>query len=149
VKTAVDDMTWRIEKHGHEVEGSRMKKVAKMKRLSYLIDVFVNDSFVGEAEKELGFEYVYRDFEFEEIEGRTYDNPLGENNEKLYQLKDNETQDQKERNGKLLKRAHEIQKKYWEELCAIIKGPDYDAMRASNEEWDELYDGSDLRAWWD
>jgi len=149
VKTAVDDMTWRIEKHGHEVEGSRMKKVAKMKRLSYLIEVFVNDSFVEEAEKELGFEYVYRDFEFEEIEGRTYDNPLGEKNEKLYQLKDNETQDQKERNGKLLKRAHKIQKEYWEELCAIIKGPDYDAMRASNEEWDKLYDGSDLRAWWD
>jgi hypothetical protein len=149
VKTAVDDMTWRIEKHGHEIEESRMKKVAKMKRLSYLIEVFVNDSFVEEAEKELGFEYVYRDFEFEEIEGRTYDNPLGQKNEKLYQLKDNETQDQKERNGELLKRAHVIQKEYWEELCAIIKGPDYDAMRASNEEWNKLYDGSDLRAWWD
>jgi hypothetical protein len=109
----------------------------------------VNDSFIEEAEKELGFEYVYRDFEFEEIEGRTYDNPLGEKNEKLYQLKDNETPDQKERNERLLKRSHEIQKEYWEELCAIIKGPDYDAMRASGEDWDVKYDGSDLRAWWD
>jgi hypothetical protein len=149
VKTAVDDMAWRIEKNGHEVEESRMKKVAKMRRLSYLIDVCVNDSFIEEAEKELGFEYVYRDFEFEEIEGRTYDNPLGEKNEKLYQLKDNETPDQKERNEGLLKRSHEIQKEYWEELCAIIKGPDYDAMRASGEDWDVKYDGSDLRAWWD
>jgi hypothetical protein len=149
VKTAVDDMVWRIEKNGHEIEESRMKKVAKMRRLSYLIDVCVNDSFIEEAEKELGFEYVYRDFEFEEIEGRTYDNPLGEKNEKLYQLKDNETPDQKEGNGKLLKRSHEIQKEYWEELCAIIKGPDYDAMRASGEDWDVKYDGSDLRAWWD
>ena len=149
VKTAVDDMSWRIEKHGHEVEESRLKKVAKMKRLSYLIDVCVKDDFIEEAEKEMGFEYIYRDFEFEEIPDRTYDNPLGEKNEKLYLLKENQTPEEKESNSKLLKRAHEIEKEYWEELCAIIKGPDYDALRDSDEDWDVKYDGSDLRAWWD
>jgi len=149
VKTAVDDMAWRIEKHGHEVEESRMKKVAKMRRLSYLIDVCVNDAFIEEAEKEFGFEYVYTKFDFEEITDRTFDNPFGEYGEKLYQLKDTETPEEKENNSKLLKRSHEIQKEYWEELCTIIKGPDYDAMRASDEDWDKLYDGSDLRAWWD
>ena len=139
VKTAVDDMAWRIEKHGHEVEESRMKKVVKMRRLSYLIDVCVKDEFIDEAEKELGFKYVYYPFEFEEVLG----------NDKLYELKQNETPEDKENNSKLLNRSHEIQKEYWEELCAIIKGPDYDAMRASDEDWDKLYDGSDLRAWWD
>ena len=139
VKTAVDDMAWRIEKHGHEVEESRMKKVVKMRRLSYLIDVCVKDEFIDEAEKELGFKYVYYPFEFEEVLG----------NDKLYELKQNETPEDKENNSKLLNRSHEIQKEYWEELCAIIKGPDYDAMRASEEDWDKLYDGSDLRAWWD
>jgi len=139
VKTAVDDMAWRIEKYGHEVEESRMKKVAKMRRLSYLIDVCVKDEFIDEAEKELGFKYVYYPFEFEEVLG----------NDKLYELKQNETPEDKENNSKLLNRSHEIQKEYWEELCEIIKGPDYDAMRASNEDWDKLYDGSDLRAWWD
>ena len=139
VKTAVDDMAWRIEKHGHEVEESRMKKVAKMRRLSYLIDVCVKDEFIDEAEKELGFKYVYYPFEFEEVLG----------NDKLYELKQNETPEDKENNSKLLNRSHEIQKEYWEEICAIIKGPDYDAMRASEEDWDKLYDGSDLRAWWD
>ena len=139
VKTAVDDMAWRIEKHGHEVEESRMKKVAKMRRLSYLIDVCVKDEFIDEAEKELGFKYVYYPFEFEEVLG----------NDKLYELKQNETPEDKENNSKLLNRSHEIQKEYWEEICAIIKGPDYDAMRASDEDWDKLYDGSDLRAWWD
>ncbi len=69
--------------------------------------------------------------------------------EKLYQLKDTENPEEKENNSKLLKRAHEIQKQYWEELCGIIKGPDYDALRDSDEDWDKLYDGSDLRAWWD
>ena len=139
VKTAVDDMAWRIEKHGHEVEESRLKKVAKMRRLSYLIDVCVKDEFIEEAEKELGFKYVYYPFEFEEISG----------SEDLYQLKQNEAPRDKENNSKLLNRSHEIQKEYWEELCAIIKGPDYDAMRASDEDCDEKYDGSDLRAWWD
>ena len=139
VKTAVDDMVWRIEKHGHEIEESRMKKVAKMRRLSYLIDVCVKDEFIDEAEKELGFKYVYYPFEFEEVLG----------NDKVYTLKQNETPEDKENNSKLLNRSHEIQKEYWEELCAIIKGPDYDAMRASEEDWDKLYDGSDLRAWWD
>jgi len=149
VKTAVDDMTWRIEKYGHEVDESRIKKVAKMKRLSYLIEVCVNDSFIEEAEKELGFEYVYRDLEFEEIEGRTYDNPLGEKNEKLYRIKENEAPKEKKRNSKILKRSRGIQKEYWEELCHIIKGPDYDTIRASKKDFDELYDGSDIRAWWD
>jgi hypothetical protein len=139
VKTAVDDMAWRIEKYGHEVDESRLKKVAKMRRLSYLIDVCVKDEFIEEAEKELGFKYVYYPFEFEEVLG----------NDKLYELKQNETPEDKENNSKLLNRSHEIQKEYWEELCAIIKGPDYDAMRASDEDWDKLYDGSDLRAWWD
>ena len=139
VKTAVDDMAWRIEKYGHEVDESRMKKVAKMRRLSYLIDVCVKDEFIDEAEKELGFKYVYYPFEFEEVLG----------NDKLYELKQNETPEDKDNNSKLLNRSHEIQKEYWEELCAIIKGPDYDAMRASEEDWDKLYDGSDLRAWWD
>ena len=139
VKTAVDDMAWRIEKYGHEVDESRMKKVAKMRRLSYLIDVCVKDEFIDEAEKELGFKYVYYPFEFEEVLG----------NDKVYTLKQNETPEDKENNSKLLNRSHEIQKEYWEELCTIIKGPDYDAMRASEEDWDKLYDGSDLRAWWD
>lgn len=139
VKTTVDDMAWRIEKYGHEVDESRLKKVAKMRRLSYLIDVCVKDEFIEEAEKELGFKYVYYPFEFEEVLG----------NDKAYTLKQNETPEDKENNSKLLNRSHEIQKEYWEEICAIIKGPDYDAMRASEEDWDKLYDGSDLRAWWD
>jgi len=139
VKTAVDDMAWRIEKYGHEVDESRLKKVAKMRRLSYLIDVCVKDEFIEEAEKELGFKYVYYPFEFEEVLG----------NDKAYTLKQNETPEDKENNSKLLNRSHEIQKEYWEEICAIIKGPDYEAMRASEEDWDKLYDGSDLRAWWD
>lgn len=149
VKTAVDDMTWRIETRGHEVSESRMKKVAKMKRLSYLINVCVNDSFIEEAEKELGIEMILHDWEFQEIPGKTMDNPLGEKNEKLYELVDKDTPEEKEHNDKILKRSHEIQKEYWEELCYIIKGPDYDTLRETDEDFYKALDGTDIRGWWD
>jgi hypothetical protein len=139
VKTAVDDMSWRIEKYGLEVDESRMKKVVKMKRLSYLIDICVNDKYLEVAEQELGMKLILHEWEFE---------PVDENKE-LFQLKDKDTPEEKEHNRKIFKRSHEIQKEYWEELCQIIKGPDYDAIRASEEDFDKLYDGSDLRAWWD
>jgi hypothetical protein len=139
VKTAVDDMAWKIETRGHEVDESRMKKVAKMKRLSYLIDVCVNDSFIQEAEKELGIEMILHEWEFVPVEGR----------EDSYELLDKDTPEEKEHNGKILKRSHQIQKEYWEELCYIIKGPDYDAIRGSEEDFYEALDGTDIRGWWD
>jgi hypothetical protein len=138
VKTAVDDMAWRIEKNGHEEEKSRLKKVAKMRRLSYLIDICVNEKFVDIAEVELG-KMIHHEWEFEQVEGR----------EDLYQLKDKETPEEKEHNRKVLKRSHEIQKQYWEELCHIIKGPDYDKISELEGDFEDHYDGSDIRAWWD
>lgn len=139
VKTAVDDMTWRIEKHGHEVDESRMKKVAKMKRLSYLIDVCVHDKFIEEAEKELGIEMILHPWEFVPAEGY----------EGSYELLDKDTPEEKEHNHKILERSHQIQKEYWEELCYIIKGPDYDLIRESGEDFYEKLDGTDIRSWWD
>jgi hypothetical protein len=139
VKTAVDDMAWKIETRGHEVDESRMKKVEKMKRLSYLIDVCVHDTFIEEAEKELGMKMIFHEWEFVPVEGR----------EDSYELLDKDTPEEKEHNGKILKRSHQIQKEYWEELCYIIKGPDYDAIRGSDEDFYEALDGTDIRGWWD
>jgi len=139
VKTAVDDMTWKIETRGHEVDESRMKKVAKMKRLSYLIDVCVHDKFIEEAEKELGIEMILHPWEFVSAEGH----------EGSYELLDKDTPEEKEHNHKILERSHQIQKEYWEELCYIIKGPDYDTIRESGEDFYEKLDGTDIRGWWD
>ena len=139
VKTAVDDMAWKIETRGHEVDESRMKKVAKMKRLSYLIDVCVHDKFIEEAEKELGIEMILHDWEFVPAEGY----------EGSYELLDKDTPEEKEHNYKILERSHQIQKEYWEELCYIIKGPDYDLIRETGEDFYEKLDGTDIRSWWD
>jgi hypothetical protein len=139
VKTAVDDMAWKIETRGHEVDESRMKKVAKMKRLSYLIDVCVHDKFIEEAEKELGMKMILHDWEFVPAEGH----------EGSYELLDKDTPEEKENNHKILERSHQIQKEYWEELCYIIKGQDYDLIRESGEDFYEKLDGTDIRGWWD
>lgn len=139
VKTAVDDMALKIEKYGHEIDESRMKKVAKMKRLSYLIDVCVKDDYIDVAEKELGIEMILHGIEFKP----------SEKYEGLFELVDKDTPKEKEINSKILKRSHEIQKEHWDELISIIKGPDYDKIRESGEDFDKLYDGSDIRAWWD
>lgn len=139
VKTAVDDMAWKIETRGHEVDESRMKKVAKMKRLSYLIDVCVHDTFIEEAEKELGIEMILHPWEFVPAEGY----------EGSYELLDKDTPEEKEHNHKILERSHQIQKEYWEELCYIIKGPDYDLIRETGEDFYEKLDGTDIRSWWD
>ena len=138
VKTAVDDMSWKLEKYGNEVEIPRMKKVEKMKRLSYLIDICVNDKFIDIAESELG-EFTFNPFLFESI--------LSEDG--WVELKDNETPEEKERNDKIIQRCKEIEKEYWNELISILKGPDYEEFDNSTKEWDEWYDGTDLRNWWD
>jgi hypothetical protein len=149
VKTAVDDMVWKIETRGHEVEESRMKKVAKMKRLSYLIDVCVHDTFIEEAEKELGMKMIYHEWEFKEVTDEETINLSEEKEPTLYELVDKDTPEEKEHNRKILERSYQIQKEYWEELCYIIKGPDYDLIRETGEDFYEKLDGSDIRGWWD
>ena len=149
VKTAVDDMAWKMERYGLEVDSSRMKKVEKMKRLSYLIDVCAHDKFIEEAEKELGIEMIYHEWEFKEVIDEETINLSEEKEHTLYELVDKDTPEEKEHNHKILERAHEIQKEYWEELCYIIKGPDYDSIRESGEDFYEKLDGTDIRGWWD
>jgi hypothetical protein len=149
VKTAVDDMAYKMERYGLEISESRMKKVEKMKRLSYLIDVCVHDSFIDVAEKELGIEMIHHEWEFKEVTDEETINLSDDKEHTLYELVDKDTPEEKEHNGKIIKRAHEIQKEYWEELCYIIKGPDYDSIRESGEDFYEKLDGTDIRGWWD
>ena len=109
-----------------------------MKRLVYLLDMFNNETFTEEAEKELGMEYIYRDFTFQQTE----DNP------ELYLMIRGTTDEEDSHNDVILKRAHEIQKKSWEELIHLIKGQDYSKFSKKSEFLDQ-FDGSGIRGWWD
>ena len=142
---------------GLEVRESRDKKIQKMQRLMELLDNKINDKYIELAEKELGYELVMKGFEFEEID-RTYGN-----GEKLYQMVDNETDEEKELNRKIFKKSTEIEEMQWNEIWEILKGKKYgdgseqllDIMQEKTttdnkkQDWNDWFDGTGLRGWWD
>jgi hypothetical protein len=138
-----------VEKYGNEVDGPRLKKVAAMRRAIELIKNYNEDNYIQMAEKELG-ELVHHDWEFEPVE----DKPG------YSRLVDKDTDEEKIHNRKVFERAHEIEEQEWNELFKILKGQDYKEYRelydAQTEEekkerelWDEWFDGSGIKGWWD
>ena len=135
---AIKDIHTNVEKRGIEEWVSKGKKVEAMKRLVYLLDMFNQETFIEEAEKELGMQYIYRDFTFQQKE----DNP------ELYLMIPGTTDEEDNHNGVILKRSHEIQKKSWKELIHLIDGQDYSKFSKKSEFLDQ-FDGSGIRGWWD
>ncbi len=123
-------MVTKLEKDGIEEEGSRAKKVQKIKRALELLKHKLDDDYIERAEGELG-ELSRNPIEFEPVEG----------NDGSYRLVDNDTPEQKRHARKVYKRARVMEEKEWKELWNIFKGNKFTT-------W-EKYDGSDLRGWWD
>lgn len=145
MEIGLTDMANRIEKDGMEVDESRLKKVAKMRRAIELIKNYNEDRYIEMAEKELG-ELVLHDWEFEGVE----DKPG------FSRLVDKDTDEEKEHNRKVFERAQEIEEKEWSELFNIFKGrpsPEFqmflDKSKDKKSAWDNWFDGSDMRGWWD
>ena len=126
-----------VEKYGHEVDESRLKKVDAMRRAIELIKNYNEDNYIDMAEKELG-ELMIRDWEFEPVP----------NKPGYSQLVDNDTDEEKKHNKKVFNRAREIEKQEWDELFVILKGQDYTKFD-KDIDWDKQFDGSGLRGWWD
>ena len=130
---------------GIEEENSRGKKLNKIRRAIQLIENRLNDNYVEQAEKELG-EIIQCDWEFEQNESGTYT------------LKDNETKEEREHNSKVFRLAQTIDDREWRELWNIFKGQstlDYKKyMKTIPKEerlqaYDNWFNGSDMRGWWD
>lgn len=145
LEIGLTDMADRIEKDGMEVDSSRLKKVAKMRRAIELIKNYNEDNYIEMAEKELG-EIVLHEWKFEDVE----DKPG------YSRLVDNDTEEEKEHNRKVFERAHEIEENEWNELFTILKGrpsPEFQMFldKSENKEsaWDNWFDGSGMRGWWD
>lgn len=139
LQIALDRMADKIEAHGIEVDESRLKKVAKMRRASQLLKNYNEDLYIDMAEAELG-ELVLHDLEFEPVP----DQPG------YSQLVDKDTLEEKEHNRKVFDRSREIGEAEWAELWEILKGQDYGKFE--NDEgssWDSQFDGSGIRGWWD
>ena len=126
-----------IEKYGNEVDGPRLKKVAAKRRAIELIKNYNQDNYIEMSEKELG-EIVHHDWEFEPVE----DKPG------YSRLVDKDTDEEKIHNRKVFDRAREIERQEWDELFTILKGQDYTKFD-KDVDWDEQFDGSGIKGWWD
>jgi hypothetical protein len=139
LQVSLTHMADNIEKYGIEIDGSRLKKVEKMRRSSQLIQNYINDSYSEMAESELG-ELILHDWEFEDVP----DKPG------FSRLVDKETPEEKEHNTKVFKRAHEIESQEWNELFEILKGQDVNKFDKDYDyDWEKQFDGSGLKYWWD
>ena len=127
-----------IENHGNEVDESRLKKVEKMKRTIQLIKNVRSDDYVKESEKELGkiknSDWLWTDRE--------------------------DTEEERSHNKKIFGRSREIEDSEWKELWSIIHGQDMNEFRKiydskTDEEkkeesvWNDWFDGSGMKSWWD
>jgi hypothetical protein len=147
MKTALTDMADKIDKRGWEVEHSKSKKLDKMRRAAYLMERFIEEDFIELAEQELG-KVICHGFDFEPVP----DKPG------YSRMVDKETDEEKEHNSNVFARSREIEDQMWAELWTILKGQEYsdfDKIKgdAKMKEQDDLYnnwfDGSGLRGWWD
>lgn len=123
---ALRDMAAGKAARGYEVAKTSDKKIEAVHRAAYIMECFSTDNFIELAEQELG--------------------PLNLGN--IIWVPNDETPKQKKHNRKVFARARELEELYWKELWIILEGQDY--TKFSNErEWDDQFDGSGLRGWWD
>jgi hypothetical protein len=137
MSAAIKDMHVNIEERGIEEWISKEKKVEAMKRCVYLLNLFADDNFIEEAEKELGVEMIHRT-RFEQLKDRP----------DLYEMINDTTEEEKKINERILRRAHDIQKKGWKELIHLLNGQNYSKFNKESEFLDQ-FDGSGIRGWWD
>jgi hypothetical protein len=127
-----------IEFHGHEVDKSRMKKVEKINRTIQLINNIRSDEYVNQAETELG---------------------KIKNSDWLWTDKE-DTKEEKIHNRKVFDKSREIEESEWKELWSIIQGQDvkeyreiYDSKtdeeKKEEDVWNDWFDGSGMKGWWD
>lgn len=137
VKTSLQIMSDKLEKDGLEVDGPRLKKVAKMRRAIQIINNMNGVVHIEMAEKELG-KLIIKDWEFV---------PEGSDH---YSLKDNLTKEESAHNKLIYERAREIEQQEWKELWTIFEGQNLEKLKKNkNLNWDEWFDGSGMQGWWD
>lgn len=127
-----------LEFYGNEIESTRNKKIQKIKRVIEIINNIDESRYIDLAEKELG-ELKNRGGWFDDVE---------------------DTPEEKEHNKKVFDRSTELEKQDYEELWQILRGQDYEDFRKiydqlpeeekwKHDYWENWYDGSGIKNWWD
>jgi hypothetical protein len=132
---------------GMEIRETRDKKVEKMQRAIQLLKSKIDDDYVDRAQLELG-NIAWRPFEFEKTEDGNYT------------MIDNDTPAEKKHMTKVFAYARKLEEAEWKELWKIFEGQDYKDYKKITKKltpkemqdmnvWNDWFDGSDLRGWWD
>ena len=138
-----------ISERGIEVDSSRDKKVAQMRRVLELLKHKLDDDYVERAEQKFG-NLNFKEWEFEKIEGS-----------ESYRMIDNDTPQEKAHHRKIFNYAKRLEDKEWREIWGIIKGNQSDIEwkkyykglsdkeKHNHDTWAKWFNGSDMRGWWD
>jgi hypothetical protein len=138
-------MVDKLESDGIEENVSRGKKVEKIKRAIQLLDNRLNDTYIDQAEAELGKLHL-KPLESEDLGNGTS------------RLLDTNTKEENEHNRRVFKLASTIDDREWRELWNIFKGQsilDYEKhfktipKEEQADGWNNWFNGSDMRGWWD
>lgn len=149
METGLNHMAVNTEEKGLEVDESRLKKVAAMKRAAELIRNYNEDKYIEMAEAELG-EIIHHEWNFIPVEGK----------DDLFELEDKESPEEKAHNRKVFDRAREIGESEWNELWQLFKGQDHAEyqhltqkvkvdVKQDQLDYQKWFDGSGMRGWWD
>lgn len=136
LRTSLQIMADNVETKGYEVDVSRLKKVAKMRRAIQIIDNMDFLTHLEMAEKELG---SLHESNWEFVPDGT----------EHYSVKNDLSLEEKTHNHKVYERSREIENEEWNELWKILRGQRHEDYKKSNVEWDEWFDGSGMNTWWD
>ena len=146
LKRSLEGLVDTIEFKGWEIDGPRMKKVAKMKRAIQILDNIDKHPYIEMAEEKLGPLSKW-DIEFQPVSG----------NSELFELVDNESENEKNHRRTVYDLSNQLEEQEWNELWTILRGQniqEYKDLMNKKEvkdgsEWDEWYDGSGMTHWWD
>lgn len=149
MEIGLDHMATNLEEKGLEIDISRLKKVAAMKRAAELIRNYNEDLYIDMAEAELG-EIKFHPFEFKPTEDK----------EGFFELVEKDTPEEAEHKRKVFARAREIEAAEWKELWRLIQGQDHEEYevlfnklteeeKSDRDHYYTWFDGSNMKGWWD
>jgi hypothetical protein len=138
IEIGVNDISEGVEKKGVEVEHSRMKKVAKMRRATEIIKNIREDRYFDIVEAEMG----------RGLSGFNYDFIPLEDKPSFLEMVDKDSDEEQEFKRKYFAKIRELEEIEWNELWEILKGQ-HPSVYENEGNWDDIFDGSGMSGWWD
>lgn len=113
-----------LQSRGNEIYEHRKLKIEKITRVIQIIENFESSNHLDMAESELG-------------KLKSSGNFL------------EETEEERQHNSAIFKRSKDLEIAEWDELWEIIKGKNMSDFLSGKLTYEEWFDGSDMRGWWD